>query len=90
MYTVNHEYECENGKVVFDSYQVLFDGILVCESEREAEAVQIAKALNSHDKLVKALEDMLKAAEKINVYESFWILDEVQQAREALAAAKGE
>lgn len=58
--------------------------------ESFANAALIVKCVNSHDKLVKALEDMLKASEKISIYDSFWLLDEVQQAREALAAAKGE
>jgi len=62
MYKVNHEYECENGKVVFDIYQVRFDNILVCECERESEANNIARKLNSHDELVAALKYFYDAA----------------------------
>lgn len=57
MYTCHYEYESENDKIVFETWQVRHVGIVVCECEKEGEARQIAELLNNQAKVKLALEE---------------------------------
>lgn len=57
----------------------------------EASAEYIVRVLNSHDKLVTALDGLLLGLRMIRGIDlEEYVPQELEQAREALAAAKGE
>lgn len=66
-------------------------GRAIAWTEKDAEDGRfIARAVNSHDVLVEALEDCIQSLERLPNVDGAYRVTCIQQARAAIAKAKGE